>query len=104
MQAAPVTLSKTDAFRESRKLAGVKRAQDMKSQLAKLLPSVERLADSETQFDPIANFDSWNPLKKLVISNKETWSACGECGEYALTSNSAAHFLTTHSGISTCWR
>jgi hypothetical protein len=82
-------LSRTEAFKETRQQSTKKRLQELQSQITKLLPSTERLAESDTQFDPIANFDSWNPLKKLVISNKETWNACGECGEFVIASLSS---------------
>lgn len=81
-QEFPTTLTRTEDFLAKRHELREKRSEDMKNQITKLLPAVERLSDSDTQFDPIANFGSWNPLKKLVISNKETWNACGECGEY----------------------
>jgi hypothetical protein len=88
-QELPTTLSRTEAFKETRQQSTKKRLQELQSQITKLLPSTERLAESDTQFDPIANFDSWNPLKKLVISNKETWNACGECGEFVIASLSS---------------
>jgi hypothetical protein len=78
-QLNPITRSLTSQFTAERASYMERCNVALQKQIEKIRPTVVELGEHGTQ-DPISTFEDWNPLSKLVLSNKDTWSSCSQCG------------------------